>query len=385
MYQPKDTGYSQTFLARYGKDTYTDYSLVACEMAQYITELFLCGLGDEEPGMFIEKTPELQRRILQEVSEIIEDCDAEAATLCATVISDVLRVMDGLDEHTAGVFAKVICQLSCSRESAEVLRETRAVELVLGSMEQFPTNEAVQREGCWAIYCLTGRTTPWRRWQDQASELGALELLLAALRNHPLSSPVQANGSAAVGNLVFKHPANQAALVGLEGLETLVLALRGPSCNDSVLTFGLFWMINLASASQEYAEALADLGAASVLIGILSNQPGNCPIATNACLAMQALAQCSGAAQLLLEEGAVAAVVLAMNAHSGCTHLGSGGVSRAALKEGTRALLALAQSGLLESLQNDKVRLLMDLVSKKLAGKDDQAADLAQSVLQAVF
>eukprot|EP00656_Telonema_subtile_P029204 TRINITY_DN3234_c0_g1_i2.p1 TRINITY_DN3234_c0_g1~~TRINITY_DN3234_c0_g1_i2.p1 ORF type:complete len:387 (+),score=111.26 TRINITY_DN3234_c0_g1_i2:248-1408(+) len=386
MYPSKDTEYAQTFVARYGKDTYTDCTNLACEMSEYVIELFLKGLGEEEPGMFFFQTPETQCKILQEACEIIGECDAEAATLCTTVLTRVFDEIESLDEHSSAALCKLICQLACCRQSAEVLRDSRAPELVLQSLRAFQASAAVQSHGCWALYWLAGGTTPWQRWQDHVSDLGALEVLVAALRNRALSAEVQAAACAGLGNLVFKHPANQAQLVQLDGIELLLLALQSHSSNQSVLASCSFWMLNMASASADHATSLADLGATTTLVSVLTEQHKHCPIATNLCLVVQALAPCPGVAQQLVDDRAVEAIVLAMNTHCGCRHLGSRGGSAALLREGCRALLALAEEPRnVEIMKTDELRIVLDVVLRNFAHKDAQIDAAAKSLHRALI
>jgi len=47
----------------------------------------------------------------------------------------------------------------------EALLELGADQVVIRQMQTYPGDQQVQKEGCWALYALGGRMSPWRRWQ----------------------------------------------------------------------------------------------------------------------------------------------------------------------------------------------------------------------------
>jgi len=398
MYGLGESGFPGAYLqATKGPASFETATGNACEKAQALTDLFLSGIATETaPELFFNQTEHQQLVILTEACRLTEDCDGEAAEMCAEVLvlTSVLKALSEPFECAACAAAlnQLVWHCASTKESTEILRTAGTTHVVLAAMNQHPECAAVQKEGCWAVYCLAGRMTPWKRWQEQVTAAGALPALLEALKNHPQCSEIQAYAAGAVGNLVFGNPDNLNAVLQADGLQSLMSALEQHVENESVVTFSTFWLLNTTVASDVLREEVLALGGVTALMRIFNQHQQSCPIMTNCCLIVQTLAtHSSDASEQIGDQEVVGLILQAMKVHSGCKHLGTLGLSsahlsklhasRAFLREACGALASLLQvDANVEKLMGEEVKLLVEVVVQALS-QDQQLVYFADQLL----
>jgi len=106
LYAAQESRLAEAFVA--GSENYADFSVLACEKAAALTQIFLHSI----------EAPEDQHAVLCEASALVEECDPEAALLCVGVFKHLLTSIPDPGSSEAALISKLIWQLGCSRESA---------------------------------------------------------------------------------------------------------------------------------------------------------------------------------------------------------------------------------------------------------------------------
>jgi len=182
---------------------------------------------------------------------------------------------------------------------------------------------------------------------------GDLDGIVHAMGCHPSSDRLQALGLCLVGRMCdCEERVRQAVEAGAHRLA--VSAMRAHPNADPVQSHGAFALAQLASTPVRSRE-LATLGAVPIVLSALTARPERASLQAHGCMALANLAMGSDPqrCQSACEEGALTAVVVALNqhpCHEGVVHWGTAALLRLTQDCANRARLAI-EAGALDVLR----------------------------------
>ena len=162
-------------------------------------------------------------------------------------------------------FIAALCDSEARRTAAA---NAGFYEVVLGAMGAHPARVEVQTAGCQALTALSSGELGGGRSKVAVVTLGALPVVVTALRSKASSPSLQANGCMAIAQLTS---ASDGPRLGFDAgaLEVLVEALRCHPTHASVIHWGTTAMLRIVRGSEPRIERALALGARDVLTDVI--------------------------------------------------------------------------------------------------------------------
>jgi hypothetical protein len=153
------------------------------------------------------------------------------------------------------------------------------------AMRGYTDDVTMQCTGCNAL----GRICHDAATRTAAAALGAVALVLAAMKRHSRSRRVYGAGCFALLRLAFRHTANQAAIAAAGGLHVVMKALEMHSDSAWVASHACRALWYLAEDSVENAVAIVGLGGVHWVLNTMWEQPEDVDVQRAACGALECL------------------------------------------------------------------------------------------------
>ncbi|CAK9023794.1 unnamed protein product [Durusdinium trenchii] len=186
------------------------------------------------------------------------------------------QLKSGDAELTVKASSTLVDVCFCFEPSEEHRAETfslGALDVLVKGLRNHPGNANVQNEASFAL----GNVCAYSEERSaEAFKLGALDLLVEALRNHPGNADVQAGASFALGNVCRCSQKHQAEAFTLGALDLLVEALRNHPRHSGVqiwASHGLGQVCWGSTVAQGVRKRAIELGAFELIVSNLPPMP----------------------------------------------------------------------------------------------------------------
>eukprot|EP00742_Colponemidia_sp_Colp-10_P002373 GILJ01002530.1.p1 GENE.GILJ01002530.1~~GILJ01002530.1.p1 ORF type:complete len:385 (+),score=57.92 GILJ01002530.1:270-1424(+) len=243
--------------------------------------------------------------------------------------ADHLQMMQICNQHVA---LPNFQQIGCSKIGNLALQEdfriqvgnSGGIAVVLNAMRTHVDNATVQEEACKTLVVLArplggaeGKSFVGREDiltnVNAIGQQGGVHLVLEAMKNHPHSAVVQANGCWALVNLalVTNH---KILIVEQNGVSLILNAMRNHPNEAEVQYRACFVLVNLA-IPEANKSMIVDQGGIALVIAAMKLHPKHAMLQHRACLVLRNLAFRHDNRPVLRREGAVEMIKMAMSLH----------------------------------------------------------------------
>ena len=148
----------------------------------------------------------------------------------------------------------------CIRDST--IAEKGGIDVILAAMKQHPDSTGVQEEGCWAL----GQVAYYNAARSHTiAEKGGIEAAFRAMTQHSHHEKVQQQGCYALGKVAWNNDANRRTIAEKGGIEAAFRAMTQHSHDEDVQRWGCYMMcrmVDCASVRPAIREGKAVMDAA---------------------------------------------------------------------------------------------------------------------------
>lgn len=160
--------------------------------------------------------------------------------------------------------------------NAATFEAVGGIPALVRTLETFTASGTATSLLSWAVNLLGNIAG---KCQDSIQESGAIELLVAAMRGHPMHDLIQGNACYALAGIADGHPANKRRIAAAGGAEAIVAALRGEYSESSGLYIRRWGCAALAALSQgggpKDAALIGAAGSIEAVMTAMAQSPGD--------------------------------------------------------------------------------------------------------------
>jgi len=142
-----------------------------------------------------------------------------------------------------------------------------------------------------------------------------VNIVLDAIKCHPLSERVQALGCATIGMLAWKNKVTAKHIIKLGGAETIVKTMNGHIGCHHVQCQGCLALTFLAKESNNIIDRIIGVGGANTVLEALRAHPDNAQVQNQGCVALRYLSSIQTGAVVMKAHGCDQLVLAAAAAH----------------------------------------------------------------------
>lgn len=227
-------------------------------------------------------------------------CERGMDCVCAA-----LEVHGGVASFQISAFAAL------ANLAVHITNKVAVVHVVLAGLSADPGNVNLAEVACCAIKNAALGDDSNR---VAATEAGAIDALLDAMRGHALSAPVQEQACWAIKNLAV-NATNQERLAEMGAIQDVLGAMRALPRHAAVQEQAC-WALRILAFRQENNQMVADEGGVQAVIDAMKMHVSNAGVQETCCGALRTLGVIPDSKIEVVEKGAFVRVVAAMRAHS---------------------------------------------------------------------
>jgi len=183
-----------------------------------------------------------------------------------------------------------------------IIPASAAAPAVVGIMRLAPSSPYLQERSCTALATIAGRGADER---DDVAQVGGIDQILNALRNHPGAARVQGSACEALATVSIRSATSREAIARAGGVELVLSALQDHFWDARVLAQASAALANVAFGSPASQETAFQFGVVGRLVKALRAPHADAFVRESACLALRSLAT-GGAPRRTAIEGALA-------------------------------------------------------------------------------
>jgi hypothetical protein len=199
---------------------------------------------------------------------------------------DAVEVEEALDQ-LADLCSIVGGSEEEAKKNSEQFFDSGAHSVLLKTLERFPDNMGIQKQGCRAIADATYGSGHSRQ---SAGSIGMVEAMVKALNAFPQSHNLQANVIGAINNLLITCRENAERFVNAKGIEAVVATMTNFPA-DAYLQLWCCTILDLCAELLKNQDQLIELDAVTVVGRALKTHTDDEEVKTVARKALTALAK----------------------------------------------------------------------------------------------
>jgi len=279
---------------------------------------FACSCGDNallETIAYLERWQDRWAPMIQilqaQVDDMTENGDEKEDFAQKMKNSSIVETIGQMKSNVANekIQSAGCARLCRSKADHDQVEANGGIEQALEAMRFFPGHAGVQRNGAMFLAAFSAET----RLDSKLVSLGAIKVVVDAMRKFPRSQRVQEHCVQALANI--SHRSNESKITSLGGIDALLSAMRTHPSAEKVQRYGCAALGNLSASSRAAKDILANGGIEVVLTAMKSNTK-SCKVQSKGCYAISNFCATSEARKMVDKRHGVQAVLEAMEEHA---------------------------------------------------------------------